>query len=912
MMSLYVGMPVRAAEDYSLLSALGVSIDTENLDKPITRIELAELAIKLTKSSLITEGKAVFVDVPQKHKYFNIVNTVYLNGLMTGYSDGTFRPDEGAAVTDAGAMILTLLGYGYLVESAEISDAEKQNVASNIGIYDGVPAGTLTNKGLGKLLLNMLDAYVVKPSGGGITIDYKPSNETYLEQLTGYVSKEGIVQAVGAASIFGAGTVDYDWCMIDGYKYKCESVDMLQYLGLPVRVVVDEENGSIISARLKKKIDEKIIDAANITEYQNFTYAYTENEGRSIKTIKIPSDARIVLNGKNMTYDANLMVPQDGSVRFVNIDSDGEYDLVIITSQIYIKVGTYIEDDILSDAFGNARIDLDVAELICYQNGIRVGNDAIVKGKFVRIVPDSFTYSIVGDSIALKPDEFGCKYVRCDIIPENKIEGKITVLSKKTITIESTELEFSGYLDNLMGANVIKKPTISSVGTFYTNENNKIIGFELSSRFSRDSSVRYGYLLNCFLDDASDRIMISIINETAEREALTTSEKFRVNNERKTYEQLKNDSSVSNEKIFVNGVIKKQLVGYELNEDNEVTKLYIAKDYAHQYILDENQDNTETLNPNYQVSGYYGYDDENFSLDYSSGKNTASAGKNGLRHLYSFDDSTIIFEIPKDASNYSRYKVLLDRTKLDDTNSYIKLYNVMENYTVGAVLIDNSLATGGSATRNANLETYGGNSQACMITGEMLVYDETQDEVVRQIEGKEFTYSTSGLTGVMKDVVLKCSDPEFEDTDTRINGEGSYKPFGTLKWQALELGDVILKRVDEYGEISRFSVLFRYNELYNTDGSVNYRNINPRLTTVATIKLTVSRVVNVLDDGTIVFTPSDTDDFTKFMKGTCANICLVEDGVKYTSVIDASEVRVGDTIFTRSEKGVLKEVFVFR
>ena len=910
--SLGAVMTVHATEDYSLLSALGVSIDTENLDKPITRIELAELAIKLTKSSLITEGKAVFADVPQKHKYFSIVNTVYINGLMNGYSDGTFKPNESAVKTDAGAMILNLLGYGYLMESADIPDVEKQNIANNIGIYDGVPSGPLTNKGLGKMLLNMLDAYVVKPSGGGVNINYEPSNETYLEQLTGYVPKEGIVQAVGAASVFGADTVDYGWCMIDGVRYKSESVDMLQYLGLAVKVVLDEENGSIVSVKTKKKTDEKIIEAEDITEYQNFTYAYTENEGRSIKTIKVPSDARIVLNGKNMTYDANLMIPQDGSVRFVNIDSDSEYDLVIITSQLYIKVGTYIEDDILSDAFGNAKIDLDITELICYQDGVKVGNDALAKGKFVRIVPDVLTYSVVGDSIALKPDEFSCKYVRCDIIPENKIEGKVTVLSEKTITVESTELSFSGYLDNLMGANVVKKPTISSVGAFYINENNKIIGFELTSRFSRDSSVRYGYLLNCFQDDAGDRVMISIVNEEAEKETLTTSEKFRVNNERKTYKQLKNDNSISNEKIFVNGVIKKQLIGYELNDKQEITKLYIAKDYAHQYILDENQDDTEMLNPNYQVSGYYGYDDENFSLDYSSGKKTASAGQRGMRHLYSFDDSTIVFEIPKDSSNYSRYKVLLDRTKLDDTSSYIKLYNVKENYAVGAVLIDNSLAVGGSSTRNASLETYGGNSQACMVTGEMLVYDTIQDEIVTLMEGKEFTYSTSGLTGVMKDVDLKCSDPEFEDTDTRINGAGELKPFGTLKWQDLELGDIILKRVDEYGEITRFSVLFRYGELYNADGSVNYRDINPKLNTTATIKLTVSRVVNVLDDGTIVFTPSATDDFTKFMKGTCANICLVDGGVKYTSVIDSSELRIGDTIFTRSEKGVLKEVFVFR
>ena len=912
--SLYVGVGVQAAEDYSLLSEFGVSIDPENLDNPITRIELAELAIQLTKSSLITEGTAVFVDIPQKHKYFNVVNTVYLNGLMTGYSDGTFKPEEGASMTDAGAMILTLLGYGYIVESADIPESQKQDIARSVGIYDGVPAGTLTNKGLGKMLLNMLDAYVVKPSGGGANINYEPSEETYLEQLTGYVPIEGIVQSVGGASIFGAKTVSNGWCMIDGEEYKCEDiVDMLQYLGVSVRAVVDEENGRIISVRLNKKIDEKTIDANDITEYQNFTYAYTENDGRSIKIEKIPADARIIFNGKNMVYDENLMMPQEGSVRFVNIDSDSEYDLVIVTSAVYMRVLSYTEGEMLSDSLIGLRINVRDADISCYSNGAVVDTGVLVRDKVIRVIPDKMTYERQGDILILKPSETDCTNIRIEILPESTTEGEITAFTSESLTIGEEEMEYSKFLQSYIVAGKINRPTLRSKGIFFKNENGKIIAFDVTSRFARDSAIKYGYLVSGGVDDLGENIILNIVNEQAQKETLESKDKLIVNGKKKTYNDLINDTTLSNEKLFVNGKIKRQLIGYELDKDGALQTLYIAKDYGSQYILAEDGTNTETLNPDYRPTGYMGYDNENFSLDYSTGKGT-TLFRNGINHLYSFGDETVLFEVPKVPTKYEKYKVFVTNAKgaVTKNSSYnIKVYNASEDYVIGAMVIDYSLGTT-SSTRDAGLETYGGNSQACMITKKVQIWDEEEQEVKDSLMGQEFIYSTSGLTGTTREVALNCIDPEYEDTDTRLNGGGTNKPFGYIQWKQLEEGDIILHGFDVEGNIHSFTVLFRYSELYNADGSVNYRDINSAQQNEGTCKVAVSKVNSISNDGSVILSKTGEEDYTKYIKGSTVNIGLYTDGAKKFEVIDISEVRMGDTVFTRSESGVIKEMFVFR
>ena len=107
-------------------------------------------------------------------------------------------------------------------------------------------------------------------------------------------------------------------------------------------------------------------------------------------------------------------------------------------------------------------------------------------------------------------------------------------------------------------------------------------------------------------------------------------------------------------------------------------------------------------------------------------------------------------------------------------------------------------------------------------------------------------------------------------------------------------------------------MLFRYSELYNADGSVNYRDINSAQQNEGTCKVAVSKVISISNDGSVILSKTGEEDYTKYIKGSTVNIGLYTDGAKKFEVIDISEVRMGDTVFTRSESGVIKEMFVFR
>lgn len=880
-------------DNYKILSSvMGVTIDTDNPDAAITRAELARIIMQITNTPPVNDGKAAFIDVPQKHADFTTVNTVYVNGLMSGYEDGTFRPEEQAASSDLTDMALQVLGYGPVVKAMNMTQSQKIDIISNAGVYKGVTGAQLTQRSLGKLLLNLLDAKMVELTNVGGYTTYKQSDITYLEKCSGYVWKRGIVQAVGGASIFGANTVGRGKCIVDGQVYSCKDIDMMPYLGADIDAVLDEDSGSIVAVKLRKEIDEKIVNAENITEYKDYTYAYETDNGKTIKKITIPSDARIIFNGTNMVYDENLMVPQEGSVRFVNTDNDSKYDLIIISSAINIKVMTYIENDVLRDSVRNMNINIRNVDIDCYSNGVMVGSSNIAVGKYLRLYPDAMEYEKRGDALLLKPSGTKCEYIRCEIIKENQFEGVVTSLSGEDIVINSTTYTFSEYLNTLMTAGIIRRPVLSANGSFYADEDNKIIDFDSKSKFMNSNSIKYGFLLDCYQDESGE-MYIKLINEQAAAETIKASSKLIVNKKKKTYEELKNDNSVSNEKVFVNGAVKKQLIMYELNTKGEMNNLYIAKDYGNQFILDENGNNTNVPNPRFGESGYEGYDNEDFALNYSTGQNSI-LHRNGINHLYTFTEETIGFKIPKDINNARKYEVALNNGKnlISRNNEYaFKVYNANKDYDIGAYVVDFSVS--GSVTRDAPLE----NTFNTYITDKSIVWDEEEADTKEALKMK--TWGTNGL----EDTNVSCDDEEFVDADSRMRP----KPYGTLMWKDLDVGDAILTNIGADGSLVSFTVMFDYSTLYNPDGTVNYRSYG---TTEGTYMLSVSKVISISDSGKILFSTTGENNYNDYCSGTTSKIALFENGEFTNITID--DVRVGDTIYTRSGDGVLREVIVYR
>ncbi len=100
-------------------------------NEPITRAEFVELA-NLT-SSLTGNSTISFTDVPEDHFYYDSIVAAAASGLVNGYEDNTFRPDNTITRAEVVTVINRLLGLK--VSENTISETHLENEFTDIGTH---------------------------------------------------------------------------------------------------------------------------------------------------------------------------------------------------------------------------------------------------------------------------------------------------------------------------------------------------------------------------------------------------------------------------------------------------------------------------------------------------------------------------------------------------------------------------------------------------------------------------------------------------------------------------------------------------------------------------------------------------------------------------------------------------------
>ena len=84
------------------------------LDRRVTRAEIITLAIKASPGGdgVGQAAYSPYPDVPRSHWASGYVEAGVARGLISGYSDGTFRPGQDIKLAEGATIVLALLGYG--------------------------------------------------------------------------------------------------------------------------------------------------------------------------------------------------------------------------------------------------------------------------------------------------------------------------------------------------------------------------------------------------------------------------------------------------------------------------------------------------------------------------------------------------------------------------------------------------------------------------------------------------------------------------------------------------------------------------------------------------------------------------------------------------------------------------------
>ena len=74
----------------------GYSDGTFRPDNNVTRAQLCKIIVLAEGWPIDTTGGPHFSDVPSGHPFYGFVETAFNRGIINGYNDGTFRPNNSA------------------------------------------------------------------------------------------------------------------------------------------------------------------------------------------------------------------------------------------------------------------------------------------------------------------------------------------------------------------------------------------------------------------------------------------------------------------------------------------------------------------------------------------------------------------------------------------------------------------------------------------------------------------------------------------------------------------------------------------------------------------------------------------------------------------------------------------------
>lgn len=878
--------------EFPIFDALGITIDLGESDE-ITRYELAKLVIDIANLEITTEGKAVYVDVSEKHWAFPEINTVTSYGYMNGLSNMTFQPDAKASIADVAQVLMNMLGYGNFGKQANWTTADYYVKARNIGLLKGVSAtgGNINASALKQMVANMLSKNIVTvTSVGSDGVKFVVDNEiTYLQSVYGYCFKEGKVQAVGKSAITGSNEVSNGKIKISGTTYKAANKDYSSYLGYDVRFVIDknEENANVLYIE-KTKIDEEseiYINASDITDYAGYTYTYTDEDG-STEQASISVSSQIFLNGQKASYDERIMKPLSGGIKLMDNNGDGVFDIVFVTYEIFYEVSGAFENEYISDAIGQKTLDIEKKELYISENGIAADMSAISNEKIIAVMPGAVKF----DDGSTYPYVDNANLNRASIETEvEKVSGTVTAKSSSSCVVDETEYKYSKYFEMLVAEGKALNPSINTYVVLYLNSE----GYVVYSKLDIDAIVankteKYGYITKAVeARGESGKMVVKIFTEDAQFISGETPEKIKINGVKKTATDLKLNTT-----LFPEGTFDSQLITFETDEAGIVTAINTVTDYT-------------------TATTYEGYDAERFSKEFEG----SIKYYNTFKHLYTISENTMMFEIPEDLEAEKKFKITTGTKVLGHNKSYyVELYDTDEYYNIATIVVDyNKIAENGGSTESKTIP-YNHS------TGEMnsfVVYEKTtvlNNEGEERVELTGLTYTgTPGKASGMEVKRLIAEEDDIKYTGDSTFGQ-LYSSYLNTKWEDLEPGDVIQFRTNDEGYVDIFRLVFKAENMRDEFGNVTY--LTKGVHTSATYL--VSGVIHkVYADGNFLYRVAAEKTVANINKARpdadqMSNVMIFiyeNDTVRQGK---ASELMPEDSALFISEYGRLYEVIVYR
>lgn len=485
--------------------------------------------------------------------------------IISDPADGMYRPQDALSYNEAVKLVVCLLGYGAKADASGGYPIGHLTMASTLKLSGNVSAeadGTISQGAFYQLLFNALDVEVMEGVTNGIGGYIYTEGDTLLSMHMDLTMTRGVVTANKYTKLSGGEGVNDGEIALDGRTLKMESVDYSDLLGYTVKCYTRiEDDEEIVVYMMPYRTEVTEINTDDISLLTTNQIRYIDETGRQ-RTDSLQTDCAVIYNGSTAVSltDADLQL-HNGTVKLVDNDSDGGYDVLIIDDYVTYRVKgvNQTTQEIYLKGFDIAREETAVTIPFNFQNRnpiVEVISGGSVSG--VDRLQDNGTVS-VSRSLDGRVTRLHMVTTMLDNVTVAGIED-----DGDTIVIDDTAYQVARDANGDLAVRV----QVGQRTTFYLDRDGKIAGIGSSTA----QNGIYGYLVE--MDAASlGNVQLKILPETGTLTVYDGASSITVNGQ-----SVSGTSVPTHPALSENGATKPQLILFKVNSAGQVREIITASE----------------------------------------------------------------------------------------------------------------------------------------------------------------------------------------------------------------------------------------------------------------------------------------------------------------------------------------------
>lgn len=596
-------------------------------DDTITRAQMATVICNALGYGEISQTTTVFKDVPKEHWASGYIGMINGLGIVAGYGEGYYGPEDPVTYEQVAKIIVATLGYTPMANEQGGWYQGYLSVAAQLDITDNVPMmiGKPAPRGaVAAMVYNALDVDMMEQVGFGNYAYYKViEDKTLLSHNLDIAKIEGFVKVVD----FVDDEADITVSKLDpsykeiGYGDRTfdTAIDLAPYKNLSCTLYLDMSGRTpvIISAIADDSVDSIVLTNKQIDSISGDKVSYYKNiDDKRTKSITLEAEYDAYLNNGNATVDLTKYFGADAkdysTMTFIDADNDGKYETVVVeviesfvVSSVNIRTNTIVVDCTAGHTYNSNKLVLD--EDVSYVMNMDLADIE------------------VGDVVNVKTSRVDGDYHYDIVVTNDTVTG----------TVDAKDADYY-YIDD-EPYTALTTVRLGDTGVFTVDMAGNILAID---KTATQTSVNWGYVIGTHAYDGLDyEYVIKLVTLDGEEEIFDFAARVRV--EKADAAKVE---TIFDEKIGDN--YNGKLVAYKLNARDEVTAIYSTTGAISEYVDDSFVVKSVNAPLTYKADGrlgsyYVSKEAMIFSVD---GDEVDVVASTGLRETEDYTITTVIYD----------------------------------------------------------------------------------------------------------------------------------------------------------------------------------------------------------------------------------------------------------------------------